>query len=363
MKNIINRQNGAFRMIVTIILLLLLNSSKEAQAPLKIKSITSYTDNIDYSAITYYGGVLVFSNETKIMETINKLSTQYDEHDEWFLDQYDTLSVDSLNEIELIIGHNSNLPYENFQDSFVGFNSLWKVINDDEEYWLANSDTLIIDSDPDNHFIQEDELRCVLNEEAEVATQNKVIKFYDGYYLEIYGGGLDTLLACRDSLNLGSINPDSLTDGLNSHQTLGITIVIFKIGGGGSSAPGCNPQTLKRDAGFKSNGSNRKIKWSLWIENIQLTNGNVHSKTKNYRKKSNGKWEKYRDNVFAKCFGIMTIPIDCDEHEFECETQTKKKRKIQVKGCVVGLTKANSGDVEGVHTGAGGASYDSKLLF
>lgn len=191
-----------------------------------------------------------------------------------------------------------------------------------------------------------------------------MFKFYDGYFLEISGAGLDTLLACRDSLNLGAIDPDSLSEGSNNHQTLGIQIVIFKTGGGGPSSQGCDPKTLRRDADFVKNGAgDRRIKWVLWIENFQLTSGNVHAKTKNYKKKCNGNWKKYRDNVMARCFGKMTDPNGCSQFPFDCQTPTKKAKKAEVPGCVVGLTKANSGDVKGSHIGAGGVTKASVLLF
>ncbi|MFT5824373.1 MAG: hypothetical protein ACI8ZM_005640 [Crocinitomix sp.] len=361
----LRRMKNLSLLVVTTFMVLIASCKDEtSQTPVtNYSSITAYNDNINYSNITYYGGLLVFDTDAELTETIAELLRQYDEHDDWFLDQYDTLDDDSINAIETIIGHNSNLPYETFEGSFIGFTSLRKSIYDLEESWLASSDDLVIAEDPDDHFIVSEDLRSVLNTNVEVATENKVYKFYEDYYLELTGGGLDTLLELRDSLNDGVIDTDNLDYGTTNHQTLGIQIIIFKVGNG-AAPPGCNPKTLRRKADFEKNTSNtRKIKWVLWIENIQLTSGNAHAKTKNYKKKKNGKWKKYRTNVNARCHGDMTDPNGCTTHAFDCQTATKKKRKIKVTGCVVGLTKALPGDVKGVHNGAEGVGKSSVLTW
>lgn len=284
---------------------------------------------------------------------MSKLERQTHELDSAFIKTYEYLDEEALNDKEEELGFNEQKPLFDFADYF-GFQSLHKKIAVEEEVWLDNEE-LDLANDPDDHFIIEDELRALLNTDAEVQIGTSVYKFVENGYFEITNGDISTLSLLERTFE----NYESLPEN-----------VIFE----GNLVPltnssDCDSGRRKGDYKFNSN-KDRRIKWK--VSHVTYPwNRFVIAKTKNYKKKRR-RWKKYRTYCMAQVYGHIS-GVDSDGNA-DCSVKVQfnykgsnyyasSNNKKRVKHKLPVSTKTKSGWVKGYHSGGGGITYDSVLTW
>lgn len=315
--------------------------------------------------------MLFFDSHADVISTLEALSDAYEEQEDSFMSEYDNLSDSLLNELEDSIGYNDQAPLEDFENQFGGFSSLRNKIIMEEENWLANNDELDIEDDPDSHYIVDEYIRTIVNEEGQFGVGDTVIELKPNYWVKFYGPGLDTVMIGIDEVNNGGFDLDTLTEAVATYniQATGTPLSIAKVsshgtgssgsGSGSGSGSSCSPETLKRLDNFAVNG-NRRIKWVVATNNY-FWNGNAVAKTKNYKKKKRGGWKKYRTSTSTRVYGEMTDE-QCNTYEFDVEKGPKKRRYLTIRHGN-GPTTAEKNDVHGGHYGGGGIGYTSTLTW
>lgn len=351
-------------------------ASCQSSDPFGSDDLVAFTSSsINYSSITYRDGLLVFDSYSDVLQTMADLESDYDVYDSIFLATYDTTgySDEEYSDLEDSVGHNDNAPYEVFEGSFPGYRSLRAQIDSQENAWLAgidsSADFSTVTGDPDDHFIEAtDEFRAVLNTDAEIATLDTVYRFYEDYFIKIFGAGIDTLIAGLDSVRQNSWDIASLqTDTVYTLPITGGTGKLMKTHTSThtstSSPPTCIVKTGKKDKGRQKSGDEkRSIKFKLWVNNLPFV-GNAVTKTKNFRKRKVVGWKKFRATCQATGEGNFTDPDNCQDFPFTLDTGVQhRKRKVR-DHCCTGESKVKSGAVTGTHTGAGGITKNTTITF
>lgn len=311
--------------------------------------------NIDYSKIAiiskgFRGNngssqMLHFKDIKSVKQTISELERQVKDLDHAFVKKYSNLDEEAINVKEDEIKFNEEKPLLDFNKQ-LNFKSLYKKISTEEEEWLRQ-DELDFDNDPDNHFILEDEVRAILNTDAELMIGDKIYKYNKDGYFEIANGSLKILA--------------ELSNGVSNYFSLPNNVKF--VGDDGSRGDGCNSN--KRNSDKKDDGDKR-MKWvvSHWTH---VWGRRVAAKVDNYKKRKWSGWKKYRTYCVAKVYGhISDSDGDCDAQAafnpgnvyYEYENSAK-----HVEHKIVVSTKTKSGWVKAIFEGAGGITYSKTLTW
>jgi hypothetical protein len=290
--------------------------------------------------------LLVFSNMNAIILTINDLERQMIELDSVFFATFYHLTDDERNEKEIELNFVSEKPILDFNDFFLYY-SLYQEIAHQENLWLQNEE-LDHETDPDNDYIIEYEVRAVLNTDYEVQIADSIYKFTENGYFSFPAATLKTLQLLDDYLDL-----ENLPEGVNFDGQY--DDFDFK-----SSTCSSN----RRNNGYKvnPNNSHRRIKWvvSHWTHPWERS---VVAKTKNYKKQGNS-WKKYSTYCEARVYGHIS---DANGH---CATQvqfngphTKTATAKKVKHKIYVQTKTKSGWVKADLKGADNTTHIKSLTW
>lgn len=206
------------------------------------------------------------------------------------------------------------------------FCSLRLKLNTLENNWLAIQGDGIWNpnTDPDNHFIDEDTERAMLNEGVEVIIGTKlngiIYKFTEdgGYYT----------IANMDYAALQQINSGIIPVGNTN---------VVKVE---PPKPNSNTSICKGDVSYRnyfSTGSDTKIKTVDKIKNRPtstfMTETRIKAKTKYYRKKL-GVWSKGKTTITAKIEGLLNVGFvyqGCGPEYSISVTKTKRRNKVKAK--------------------------------
>ncbi len=310
---------------------------------------------IDYSSIQVkpkgFNGksgsskILVFKDMETFLFTLNELERQTLELDNAFVETYKDLDEEAINEKEEEIGFNEDRPLYDFANK-LGFKSLFEKIDTEEEEWL-NQEEPDWDNDPDNHFVDIEEVRTLLNVDGEVQIGDFIYKLTEDGYFEISDGSLQSL---------------KLLDGNNlKYISLPANTVFVGDGNSQSKLSSSDCRSGKSDKDFEEFGSKR-IKWRV-SHRTYIWGRYAIAKTKNYKKKRR-RWKKYRTYVSADVYGFVSSDADCSgqvdinpDGLYESKTAKKVTHKIKVEG------KTKSGWIKGYHYGAEGIVKYSTLTF
>jgi hypothetical protein len=306
------------------------------------KHLTQTSDY--YGDISVANGMLVFPNMETVVNVLNQLDADVNAHVGAFLEEWGHLSQEELEMKIEELNFNEDQPFEDLEDHFT-FASLRKKIVADEAAWLENTPGEDIDSDPDNHFVIEDNERAILTERCEIQIGNTIYIMNpngNGQTFAFSDGSLETLASFREG---NDISNDPGVEVIGTDDA-------FRVD--------CRSSQAKR--GYQTSG-NRRIKWVV-AHKTPIWGRNVVAKTKNYKKKSNGKWDKYSTTCQARVYGhISGASGNCtDQVEFNTVSGPyAEKNAKKVKHRVSVQTKTSNGWVKGYHYGAEGVSYTSTL--
>lgn len=268
------------------------NSTMQRQSSLYENVESTFIENGLRSSCE--NNILVFPDWETYYITIEKLDEAVDNHcDNFEFSTNPNMSDEDYEAYAESIGFDEDEPLREFE-SDLNFCSLWHKIFDMETNWLAQQGDGVWNEnqDPDNHFIDEETERVLLNEGAEVMIGTEktgyiIYKFYDWGYIEIHN---------NDIIALQEIN---LTGNIPSNNS---NIKIFDDKKAETSqVPDCKGGVTHRK--YFDTGNKTRIKTVDKMKDFRGAPGpskssKIKSKTKYYRKKA-GIWKRGKTTISA----------------------------------------------------------------
>lgn len=271
-------------------------------------------------------GMLEFSDVAEFLSTIDNLESQVDLYDDNFMNQWGHLNDDDIDDKEDELRYDPQQPLIDFENQFSGFISLRSKIEHDIEDWLDNS-VLDEKTDPEDHFIFDEEIRAVLNEDAQVKIGNSLFQMTRFGYVEVTDGDYDklALVATSDASKLNLQN-------------------VMIHGGYYGSSSANNPQTSSTTCRTNIDNSsnyypvaNRRIYTRQQLKGYSAVFGSkIKAKTIHFKKK-NGKWKRRRAWITANISGI-SVNQYCALPATQSKNKHKKRRKVKAKITSPGLS-------------------------
>ncbi|WP_179349302.1 hypothetical protein [Winogradskyella pacifica] len=270
-------------------------------------------------------GMLEFPDVATFLSTIETLESQAELYDDNFIKYWNHLNDDDIDAKEDDLNYDPQTPFIEFENGFPGFRSLRNKIESDIVTWLNNS---VLDeaNDPEDHFIFDDEMRAVLNEDAQVKIGKSLFQMTRFGYVEVTDGNFNTLalVASSDASQLFMQN-------------------VNVEGGYYGSSSGNNNQTTTtcrtdiEDGGSHYPASNRRIKVQQKLKGYSAVFGSkIKAKTIHYKKK-NGKWKRRRGWITAKVLG-ESVNVNCVLPATHNKSKNKRRRKVKAKVTSSGLS-------------------------
>lgn len=238
--------------------------------------------------------ILVFPDWETYYKTIDMLDNAVDNHCDNFEFSTDPNMPDEDYEAYAeSIGFDEDEPLRKFE-SDLDFCSLWHKIFDMETNWLAlqGDDDWNENQDPDNHFVDEETERVLLNEGSEVMIGTKeqgyiIYKFFEWGYIEVYNNDLRVLQQINVSGIVPNDNPNVKVFDEKTTEN--------------PQAPECKGGVTYRK--YFRTGSKTRIKTVDKMKDFRGAPGpskssKIKSKTKYYRKKL-GIWTRGKTTISA----------------------------------------------------------------
>jgi hypothetical protein len=268
---------------------------------------------------TVINGMLEFPDQATFLATIDNLEAQAETHDDAFVDKWNHLNDDDLEAKEIAIGHNPHQPFIDFENQYSGFVSLRKDIQDTQADLIKNH-TLTDANEPDNHYVFDDEVRTVLNKDAQVKIGESLFQVTRFGVVEVTDGDYNTLATVASS----------------DASQLNLQNVVIEGGYYGSSAAN-NPQSGSSDCKtdfdekiYVTTSSNRRIKATQKLKGRSFFGTKIKAKTQYQKKRSWGGWTGKRTKMTSTITG-NSVDDDCDNERPENVSKTKRRRKVKVK--------------------------------
>ncbi len=302
---------------------------------------TLYRDICD--GVTEEYGILCVQSHEQLLLLINELDSLQDIYSDNVASEYlvnftDEQCVQFCDTTTLDFYY----PFTEFEGRF-NYVSLRSFLLCEEEDWLATTSGENINNDPDNHYIDDDALRTILNRYAEVKIGDVYYRFLENGHFETTD--INTLILTRNGLYTNEMNGYVITDTLYRLE--------------------CN--SGKSRSNYITNSSEtRRIKWVVSHRTPFPSGRYVQAKTVNYYKK-NGHWKKYATACISQVYGkISGMSGNCSDYYIFNTFQGPCKYKLagkSVKHKMRVQTMTKSAWVHGYHKGADGLSYTSTLVF
>ncbi|ARV11743.1 hypothetical protein BTO09_05015 [Gilvibacter sp. SZ-19] len=278
--------------------------------------------------VRVYKNMLDFPDMETFKSTVALLEEQVEAYDDEFLASWGHLEDEALDEMEDELKYDPAQPLIDFENQFVGFTSLRKLLREKEDEWLAN-DILDDKNDPDNHYIFDDEVRTVVNEFGNVKIGRLL------YHITRYG------YITVSTMDVNLLETIAVSNAEEFVDVDGVEIYGGYTGGGSSGNYGGNSGTTGTDGGAECRlgfdrsryyypTSNRRIKGKQKLSHPSgLWGSRIKSKTVHYKKKR-GKWRRRRGRITAEIRGI-SVRFDCMEPVELNKTKTRRRRSVKVK--------------------------------
>lgn len=271
--------------------------------------------------------ILVFPSWARYNQVIDYLDQQTETYCDAFDAQQPTPQTDDeYDNACLVANFDEDNKLLQFENNFT-FCSLRKKINSLEDAWLELQGDGVWDAntDPDNHFIEDDTERAMLNEGVEViiglGTRENPYKIYkfnaDGSYYIINNMNVTVLQQINNGIYVAGSSAD----------------VVKVIDPKPIPPVGCKNDI--HDIQYVSNGSDRLKRKSKVVNGASLSRNKIFASTKGYRKK-NGKWKNRRAWVAAAVTNIDATTngltyTNCSTEENAYGFKEKRRRKVKVK--------------------------------
>lgn len=313
-----------FYFSLTFTMALFFSSCEKEEFANETKNSSNLTiSNGDIEIVEYTIGtnpikMLKFDSQDHFLSTIEQLRNQADKYDDTFLKRWNHLGDEELDAKEDELGYDDHQPYIDFESQFPEYKSLREDISEREEIWL-NTPTLIDELDPDDHFVFDDEVRAVLNVQAQVQISNDI------YQMTRFGYIVFDNVA--SFLTVSFPLPDDYPfPGGGIHGTI--------YGG----TPSGNNTSTTDNSECRTNIDNRQYYYPTSSRRIkavqklkgytQLWGSKIKAKTKHYKKRG-GRWKKRRGNITA-AIGGNSRNVFCENPNLEHETKSRRRKKVKV---------------------------------
>ncbi len=272
--------------------------------------------NCDSGIVMSCGKILEFESMQHFWNTYECLELAYENYNNTYELSTSSLSDSLFDVYSDSIGFNEDQPFINFENQFSGYYSYRRWFADEEDAWLNNT-TLNPNTDPENDdFIEDDVLMTLFNKDRAVKIAGVIYWIgKDGTLFQINNGDCSLLAELQNNQDYQSSN-----------------ITIFSLSNSSSDCKMYGSQTDNQNYdGNKKFYS--KLTFRVWPW------GTISkSKIRSYKRKSNGKWKRYKSNLVVSNYGVA-YDINCDiSEDFSDAKGPKRRRKLKVTYYWGGLT-------------------------
>ena len=316
------------------------NLTEQSQENISIKGIRYITSNTESSRTSVVNGMLEFEDVASFLATIEHLEQQTESHDDAFLAKWNHLNDDDLEAKEISEGHDIHQPLINFENQFSGFVSLRKAIRSEQENLIKNQ-TLNDTNEPDNHFVMEDEVRTVLNANAQVKIGQSLYQMTRFGYVEVTDGDFNTLAIVANS--------DASTLNLQNVEIHGGYYGSSSANNTQNTATDC--RTDIDETNYKNLSSNYRVKGIQKLKGYNAIWGTkIKAKTVHQKKRWWGGWTSKRTWITAKIEG-ESVDRYCEQDNLEDRSRSKRKHKViaKIKGPSTHVYKTKYQKLKTIH--------------
>ncbi len=267
---------------------------------------------------------LSFPSHSVFKRTITFLAHKFEAHDDQFIANNSGLNNEQLSMKERQTGFDPYEPLKQFASSYNFNDSMLKEYIDAENNWLGKQ-VLDINQDPDNFFynLDEEEL-AIVNRDGVVKIGNSIYKMFDGGYIEITDGSLQTLAKFNE---LNNISPCDEQFSIN--ESINVNIVS---GCGGGGIGGVDPNHCFLDGSERGHwvlANNRMIKGEVvLVYSPGLWGIKIKSKTKYFKQGWPGIWYRRRSELVAALDGKFdTEESNCGDYLESFDEKIHRRRE------------------------------------
>lgn len=294
--------------------------------------------------------ILIFPSLELYENTIDELDNLVEIHcDNFEQNANQNLTDEGFENLSDELGFDEDLPLRKFEQD-LAFCSLWSKIYNEETEWLNNQGDgeWNVSDDPDDHFIDDESERVLLNIGSEVMIGSEkdgyvIYKFYEWGYITVSNNDIEALLSINTTGILPTNNPNvEIINDIKKNNNLN-----------------CKKDVVQRK--YFSTGSNTRIKTvdkSVDFKGAPgpMKSSKMKSKTKYYRKKI-GVWTRGKTTLTAgfegkyNRLGYFQYWYDCGEVRSLNETKTRKRSKIKIKhkGDSENYFRVEDNQLRGIH--------------
>lgn len=242
--------------------------------------------------------MLEFATFEEYEQVLFYLEENVEIHEDAFIEQYDDLDEEELNEMEEKIGFNEDLPLELFENEH-HFQSLRKVTSDAENVWLDNSDQpeFSWEDDPDNFTFISGIEQTLYNPWNEVMINDTIYKYTENGYYSIVANNPKASSILAFINNNPEVNPIKIQYNFEG-------ILVYYDDGDNTSGNDCVVGKINRTKRFENGDYSMKVTQEMYSASKKIVYKSI---TKNYKKKK-GKWAKRRILSFAGIQGQVQDP-------------------------------------------------------
>lgn len=226
----------------------------------------------------------------------------------------------------------------------LGFCSLRRKIETAENAWLdqqgvGNWD---LSTDPDDHFIDDETERTLLNEQVQVGIRDRKggIVIYqlrddEGNYEEVYN--MDT--SALQTVTAAAISGNQVPTGTPNVVSNVVKPAETGIGGCKDKVKEVKIEVNAENTFRIQRKSKLRRAWGTTCSNgscSSITGSRLKARTKGYKRKSNGGWKGTRSLITAAIYGMQPNTagaafIDCNQEKVVLEHREKRRRRVKVK--------------------------------
>lgn len=274
--------------------------------------------------------ILIFPSLDEYEQTIDLLDDMVDQHCDGFENSSNpNLTDEEYEALSETSGFDEDQPLRDFEED-LAFCSLWSKIYNEETQWLSQQGDGVWneDEDPDNHFIDEETERVLLNIGSEVMIGDRengylIYKFFDWGYITIANNDTQALVDINTTGVVPLDNPNIVVVRDNNQTQLTV----------------CKGNRSYRNK--FSTGSKTRIKIVGKTKDFKgepnaLKSSKIKVKTKYYRKKL-GVWTRGKTTLTAgvegeyKRRGYFQDYNECGQPRYLREFKTRKRSKVKYK--------------------------------